>query len=251
VATLFLAILLLAAACGDSSGPAKQRQIEGPPVDLSEAGRIEVEVGYAGPVPEAAEINMRGTAACAAMHPEPVRDTSLLVSNGHVANAVVFVKSGLGEHGYAVPEDPVVIDQKGCLYVPRVAAAMLFQTVQFVNSDAEPHNVHGRPQVAKQWNFMIPRQHATRTLTLEKPEVGIRIGCDIHPWMVAYLSVFPHPYYGVTSEGGTVTLDRVPPGRYVIAAWHERLGMTEGTVTLEPSGTARVQLTYASDALKP
>jgi hypothetical protein len=69
--------------------------------------------------------------------------------------------------------------------------------------------------------------------------------------MVAYLSIFPHPYFGVTRDGGSVTLERVPPGQYVVAAWHERLGTTEQTVQLEPNGTARARITYASDALKP
>jgi plastocyanin len=243
-------IFVSAAACTDSSGPGTPRQIPGPPPDLSNAGSIRVEVSYAGPVPEPAEVNMRGTPACAAAHPEPVLDGSLRVSDGRIENAVVFLKSGLGDHGYSVPSEPVVVDQKGCLYHPRVAAAMLFQPIEFVNSDTEPHNVHGRPQIAKPWNFMISRQNASRTLAFDKAEVGIRIGCDIHPWMVAYLSVFAHPYFAVTPAEGTVTLERVPPGDYVVAAWHERLGATEQSVRLEPNGTARVELTYASDALK-
>lgn len=246
----FLAMMFVFAACSDSSEPGGPRQIPGSPPDLSNAGSIQVEVTYSGPVPAPAEINMRGTPACAAAHPEPVLDNSLLVAGGRLENAVVFLKSGLGEHGYPVPSEALVIDQRGCLYHPRVAAAMLFQPVEFVNSDTEPHNVHGRPEVAKPWNFMIPRQNASRTLTFDRPEIGIRIGCDIHPWMVAYLSVFAHPYFAVTPAGGTVTLDRVPPGSYVVAAWHERLGTTEQSVRLEPNGAARVQLAYPADALK-
>ena len=151
-----------------------------------------------------------GMAAAAAAAPFAAnRSESRL---GKLAGAVVSIKSGLGDRAFAIPEQPVVIDQKGCLYEPRVSAAMIWQPVEFHNSDREPHNVRGRPQTVEAWNFIISRQGASRTLKFDKPENGIRIGCDIHPWMAAYLSVFEHPYFGVTSNDGTVTLSTVPPG---------------------------------------
>ena len=214
------------------------------PVDLSTAGTIRVQVTFTGTVPPRRELNMRSAPVCAAAHPDPVYDESLVVDNGRVANAVVWAKSGLGDRAFPAPAAPVVIDQRGCLYTPRVAAAMVSQTVEFRNSDPEPHNVRGRPEVVRAWNFMLPRQNTSRTMAFDKPEVGIRLGCDIHPWMVAYLAVFPHPYFAVTPSDGSVTLEKVPPGDYVVAVWHEKLGTKEQTVSLAPNGTAAVAVTF-------
>jgi plastocyanin len=249
---LHLVILTLAAggaaSCSDpSSGPPPNRAVT--PVDAATAGTIRVRVTYKGTVPEPKVINMGGSPPCAELHPDPVKDNSLLVSDGKLAGAVVSIKSGLGDRAFAIPEQPVIIDQKGCLYDPRVSAAMIWQPVEFHNSDREPHNVRGRPQNVEAWNFIISRQGASRTLKFDKPETGIRVGCDIHPWMAAYLSVFEHPYFGVTSNDGTVTLATVPPGSYVVSAWHEKLGEKEQRVELAASGSAEVEIDYTESDL--
>lgn len=214
------------------------------PVDLSTAGSIQVQVSYSGSPPTPAFINMSGTPACAALHPNPVPDQSLVVDSGHVAWAVAYIKSGLGDRTFAPPTEPVVIDQKGCLYDPHVVAVMVGQPLQFRNSDQEAHNVHGRPKEVDAWNFLMSRPNSTRDVIFDKPEVGIPVSCDVHPWMRAYVSVFDHPYFAVTPRDGTVTLRSVPPGDYVIAVWHETLGTLVKPVALAPSGTATVQFTY-------
>jgi plastocyanin len=214
------------------------------PVDPATAGSIAVDVTYAGSVPAPKLLEMRSAALCAAAHAEPVYDQSLMVQDSHVGNAVVWIKDGLQTWIFAPPTTPVVMDQKGCLYEPHVAAAMVGQPVQFLNSDREAHNVHGRPTVARAWNFLLSRPGAAQTLRFDKPEVGIPVGCDIHPWMRGYLSVLPNPFFAVTPASGSVTLSQVPPGKYVVAVWHETLGTKEQAVTLEPRGTGRVQLAY-------
>src|SRR5262249_15612843 len=146
--------------------------------------------------------------------PEPVYDQSLVAHDGHLANAVVWIKGGLERWVFAVPTETVTIDQRGCLYQPRVTVAMAGQPVEFLNSDTEAHNIHGRPKVVDAWNFMMSRQGANRSLTFDKAEVAIPIGCDIHPWMAGYLAVPPTPYAAVPSESGTATLNKVPPGTY-------------------------------------
>jgi hypothetical protein len=242
-------LALGAAACSDSSsGPPPDRAVT--PVDTATAGTIRVRVTYTGKVPEPRQINMGGTPACAALHPEPVYDRSLVVEGGRLAGAVVSIKSGLGDRAFAIPEQPVVIDQKGCLYDPRVSAAMIWQPVQFLNSDREPHNVRGRPEKVDAWNFIISRQGASRTLRFNKAESAIRVGCDIHPWMAAFLSIFEHPYFGVTPSDGTVTLATVPPGSYVVAAWHEKLGEKEKPVELPARGAAEVEIEFADSDLR-
>jgi plastocyanin len=240
-----LAVTTLSVACSDSSSstPAA-KSVVATPVDPATAGTIDVSVKYQGPVPTPQELNMRSAPLCTGAHAGPVYDGSLVVHDGHLANAVVWIKSGLQHWTFAPPSAPVVVDQRGCLYHPHVAAVMVNQPVKFVNSDPEPHNVHGRPTVLSAWNFIISRQGASRTMTFDKPEVGIPMGCDIHPWMRAYLTVVDNPYFGVTGPEGTVTLRQVPPGEYVVAVWQEKLGMQEQSVKLQAKGTAVVSFTY-------
>src|SRR5262249_51996338 len=126
-------------------------------------------------------------------------------------------------------------------YHPRVAAAMVGQPVQFTNGDQDPHNVHGQPRVVSGWNFIMSKKGSTRTLNFDKSEVGIPVGCDIHPWMHAYLSVLPNPYFAVTPADGSIAFASVPPGDYVVAVWHEKLGTQEQRVTLKPSDAANLE----------
>jgi plastocyanin len=243
LAALGVVVTTLAACSGSgSSQPAAKANVT--PVDAATAGSITVHISFTGAVPAPKTINMSGVPACAALHPDPVLDESVRVANGKLADVVVYVKSGLGERAFAAPTQPVVIDQQGCLYHPQVAAVMVGQPLQFRNSDSEGHNVHGRPQIAEAWNFLMSRQGATRDVVFSKAETGIPVGCDIHPWMRAYVSVFDNPYFGVTGSDGTVALKNLPPGDYVIGAWHSTLGNLVKPISLAASGAATLDIAY-------
>jgi len=237
--------LAVLTSCSDSSAPPKQTVVA-TPVDPATAGTIRVDVAYSGTVPPPKEFDMRIAPQCAAQHQQPVYDNSLLVEGGRVANAVVWIKGGLEKWVFAPPAEPVVVDQKGCVYHPHVAAVMVGQAVEFVNSDPEAHNVHARPQVVTPFNFLMSRQGSKRTLTFDKAEVAVPVGCDIHPWMSAYVAVVGNPYFAVTPANGSVTLANVPPGEYVVGVWQEKLGTKEQRVTLEPRGTASLQFAYTA-----
>lgn len=230
------------AACSDSSQPPPQPVVT--PVDRATAGTLTATVAFGGEVPPPVEINMRAAGGCAELHPEPVFEQTVKVSDGKLADVLVFIKSGLAGRKFAFPTTPAVIDQRGCLYHPRVVALMTGQPLQFRNSDPEAHNVRGRPQEVSAWNFMMSRPGTERTLYFDKPEIGIRVGCDVHPWMSAWVSVLDHPYFGVTGADGQVVLSDVPPGDYVVGAWHEKLGTREQSVTLPASGAVRIDFNY-------
>src|SRR6266849_6167623 len=128
-----LALTTVLAGCSNSSPP--PTVVVPTPVDPATAGSIVVDVTFAGSVPPPKTLDMRSAAQCAAAHAEPVYDQSLVVRDGHLANAVVWIKDGLQSWVFAPPTTPVVMDQKGCIYEPHVAAAMVSQPVQFLNSD--------------------------------------------------------------------------------------------------------------------
>jgi len=240
---MVIAAASLVGGCKDSTSEPPP-PVVATPVDAATAAQVSVRVRYAGAVPEQKPINMASTPGCASQHPEPVYDRTLVVAGGNLANAVVWIKDGLQGWVFAPPAQSAKLDQKGCLYVPRVAAAMIGQGVEFLNSDPEAHNVHGRPEVLSGWNFMMSRQGSTRTLYFDKPEMGIQIGCDIHPWMRAYLCVLPNPYFGVTGDDGLVNLKGVPPGEYTIGVWHESLGTLEQRIALTPKSELAMEMVY-------
>jgi plastocyanin len=233
---------LILHACGESSAPPAARPVT--PVNRDTAGTIRATVKYRGSVPVPKEISMAGTPECAAAHKEPVYEESLIVKEGRLKNAVVWIKDGLGDRAFTIPDRPVQIDQRGCIYRPHVVTAMVGQPVEFLNSDPLAHNVHGHPERARAWNFMMPRPNTARSVTFDKAEVAIPVRCDIHPWMLSYVAVVEHPYSAVTADDGSAELSLVPPGVYVVGVWHETLGVLEQTVTLAEEATEILTFTY-------
>lgn len=244
-AALFACLAI--AACGGGGGE-KHTSRPVTPIDPATAGTVEVDVGFDGAVPAMQTLQMSSFAECAAQHPDPVLAGDMLVKDEKVQNAFVYIKSGLGDRGFAVPTEPVVIDQKGCLYMPHVAGAQVGQAIEFKNSDTILHNVHGSPKESSAWNLALPRQGAERTITVDHPEVMISLKCDLHPWMQAWLGVLDHPYFGVSGADGRVTLKNVPAGDYVVGIWHERFGTREATVKVTPQGTARASVSFGPPA---
>lgn len=236
-------VMILAAVVGCER---RQRERRPPtPLDLTTVGSVAGEVRFEGAaVPPQATVQLGSAKDCAAQHSGPVAAGDVLVRGGKVQNALVYVKEGLGERVFAVPSEPVVVDQKGCLFVPRVTAAEAGQPLRFLNSDPLAHNVHGVPARASGWNFSLGVQGASRTITVDEADPVIELKCDIHPWMKAYVGVFDHPYFAVTGADGRFRLDKLPPGDYVVEAWHERFGTRTAKVSLAAKEATTVDFAF-------
>lgn len=240
---LGLATLLVACGGGDTAPTTKRTAT---PLDLSTTGTIRGEVTFNGTPPPMKELAVRSFPGCASEGDGPVLSGDALVKDGRVQNAFVYIKSGLGDRVFAIPETAVEIDQKGCIYVPRVVGAQVGQQVLYKNSDTIMHNVHALPTQAQGFNMILANKGMSRAVQLERAEIMIPVRCDVHPWMQSYVGIVDHPYFAVTGADGRFELKQVPPGTYTVAVWHERFGTKDANVTVAPKGDQT--LTFALSA---
>ncbi|MCC6764504.1 MAG: hypothetical protein IT293_07545 [Deltaproteobacteria bacterium] len=240
-------LFALASVLGCERVPPTPRVVGTPtPLDPATTGTIAGRVLFEGVPPPPRTIAMESDPTCAAAHPGGLVVRDVEGADGGLADAFVYVASGLEDRVFAPPTAPVVIDQRGCRYVPRVAAAQVGQPIVFKSSDDTLHNVHGEPRANARWNFGLPGPSTERTMVLDAPEVMATVRCDVHPWMRLELSVVPHPYFVVTGADGTFRLPNVPAGAYTLAALHPTLGRRELAVTVAAGATAMATIRFAS-----
>ena len=199
-------------------------------IDPATAGTVRGTVLFEGEVPAPREVTLIN---CPQQEGGPALLQPVRVADGKLQDVFVWVKSGL--EGYdpgPVPDSEVVIDQRGCLYVPTVAGVRTGQTVAFLNSDPVPHNVRAVSDANPTFNEMMVGQDTRFDKVFKKPDIMLQSKCDIHPWMSAYLGVVAHGAFGVTGSNGGFALEGLPPGEYVVGAWHEIYGQAEQTVTV-------------------
>jgi hypothetical protein len=159
----------------------------------------------------------------------------------------IYIKTGLEGKKFEVPATPVTIDQHGCWFGPRVLGIQTGQTLQVTNSDPVTHNIHPLAEINREWNHSQGQGDAPLARRFIKPEVMIRVKCNIHSWMHAFIGVTEHPYFAVTGADGTFEIRNVPPGDYVIEAWQETLGAQEQKITVGPSGTVETSFTFKGE----
>lgn len=205
-------------------------------------GVVKATVRLEGAPPPNKELNL-GT--CTTETKGPAFADTVLAKDGKLQNAFVYVKKGLESYkGPPAPAEPIVMDQKGCLYRPHVIGAQVGQKVVFLNSDPVLHNVRTVADVNATFNEMMQTKDTRLTKTFDKEEVPVRAKCDVHPWMSAFIGVVPHPFHAVTGDAGEITLQNVPEGEYEIEAWHEAFGRQSQKVKVEARKTAQLTLTF-------
>lgn len=172
-----------------------------------------------------------------------IKDESVVANaDGTLRNVFVFVRGVTAD----APTEAVapLLDQQGCVYVPHVVGVQAGTALTIKSSDVVPHNVHFTPSKNKAGNLNMVNDGDTRQLTFATPEF-IRFKCDVHPWMAAYVGVFPHPFFATTGETGTFELKNLPAGTFTLVAWHERFGEIEKQVTIDPAKPLQVDFTFA------
>jgi hypothetical protein len=151
--------------------------------------------------------------------------------NKELADTIVVLK-GSSDKSTGASADPVVLDQKGCLYQPQILAVQTSQKLLVKNSDpaAIPmHNVHINPVAQGNQEANSSKMNVAQiagapdvTYTFPAGENFMKFQCDVHPWMFAWVTVVDSPYFAVTGKDGKFTIKNVPPGKYHLVALHRK-----------------------------
>jgi plastocyanin len=251
---LFLCLaagVLVTGGCSKSSTTAETKATAAPEqpvvyykVDSSTAGTVSGKIEYTGKSVRR-KIDMDEDPQCEKLHKTAVYDDSIEVGRKDaLVNAFVYIKTGLEGKKFEPPSNPVVIDQRGCWFIPRVIGAQTGQKMEATNSDPVTHNIHPLAKINREWNENQPEGAPPAIATLKLPEIMIRVKCNIHPWMKAWIGVVDNPYFAVTGKDGTFEFKNVPPGTYTVEAWQEALGTQDQQVTLGASGTASADFSF-------
>jgi hypothetical protein len=201
-------------------------------------------VSLEGPAPQMTEV---ANESCHAGAPKLKQETVIVGATGGLANALVYLE---GAPRSATTRPAPVLDQVDCRYVPHLLGIVAGQSLVVRSSDAGTmHNVHLTASVNAAQNFGMTAAGQTRNLKLDRAEHDppIRVKCDVHPWMTAYVAVMDNPYFAVTGDDGTFELPGLPPGSYKLVAWHELYGRREQAVTVSDDGkVAEATFVYKS-----
>jgi plastocyanin len=211
-------------------------------------GTVSGSVTLTGKAPVMADIAERkGDPVCAkqAMKYNDV----ILGKKNELQDVLVRIAPGSIKGRFPAPAD-LSVEQKDCMYLPKTFGIESGGSVIIKNEDKTTHNVHTYKGTESQFNQGQP----PGTPDIKLPEKGktyddgvITFKCDIHKWMNSSAVVTDHPYFAVTGADGTFKLDKLPPGKYKLEAWHSTFGSKTQDVTVEDGKPLAVKFEFDAD----
>ena len=172
---------------------------------------------------------------CGGIREEP---QVVLTEDGGVAEAVVYLKDVKAGKAWNDASKQAKLDNLGCKYVPRIQVAPKGSALEIANSDPILHTVHGFFGSNTLFNKALWKAKVDNE-PLETPGL-VRVDCDVHGWMRAWVYVVDNPYYAITAKDGSFTLTDVPPGTYTLVSWHEYTGAVEVPVVVKAKETLSI-----------
>jgi len=209
-------------------------------VAASSGGSISGRVIFVGDPPQAKKIKVtKDNEKCGA---EVTAEDLVVGSDKGIQNAVVSVVGLKGAP--AKPEKAPTIDQRGCVFRPHVLIAPIGVGVDILNNDGVLHNFHTYSDKNSPMNKAQPGFKKKMTETFGQPEF-IKVNCDAHSWMAAWIVITDHPFIAATDGAGVFKISDVPAGNHTIEVWHETLGKITKTVTVKAGEETKINIELA------
>lgn len=198
-------------------------------VFAGEGGTLRGQFVYDGKAPMPDPVAVTADKAFCGKH--KLVDESLVVGEGSgVANVIVYLYLKRGESvdvhpAYAALKDQKVqLDNEKCRFNPRVALLWTQQQITLGNKDAIGHNTKIDCLTNKPINPLLPPGGSIDHKFDEAERLPVQVGCNIHPWMRAWLVIRDNPYFAVTDAEGKFEIKHIPPGDWQFQFWHEKVG---------------------------
>jgi len=210
-------------------------------VSVPDGGTISGSVKWSGPEPHLTSFPITKDPQICDPDSHKTRDLERLVigPQGGVANTVVYLKDISQGKAFDFPQNRRSLDQHHCRYEPHILLVPQSTSLQMKSSDATLHTIHMDGAATYNLPFPFPDQ----TVSRDMPSAGlVNLKCNGgHVWMNAEMIVAPHPYYAVTDESGRFEITNIPPGRYVLVAWHEGWNVMRQEATFDVLTERKVQ----------
>ncbi len=240
---LFTLVILVLLIGGFNQNLHSQESVKYQIIDVSNGGSITGEVKIIGAVPKPKRMKVdKDKSPCAN---KPIFSEELLVSNKNkgIKNVIVSLLNINKGKKIELPAANPQIDQKGCVFIPHVQIISTGVTLEILNNDGILHNVHTYCIKNPSFNKAQPKFKKKMTAVFKFPEM-IKVACDAHRWMSAWIVVAEHPYYALTAADGSFKMSDIPPGTYQLQYWHEKLGKVTKEITVKPGEKTVVNMEY-------
>jgi plastocyanin len=154
-------------------------------------------------------------------------------------DAVIYIEKAPGKT-FPAPREHLKMDQKNMTFVPHVMAVLAGTTVDFLNSDDVLHNVFSPDKCAEKFNLGSWPKGQTKSYTFKDAGCTVTLLCNVHPEMEGYVVVLETPYFAVSAKDGSYAIKDVPPGKYTLKIWHEKLKGQDAAVEVSEKQNATV-----------
>jgi Polysaccharide lyase family 4, domain II len=195
---------------------------------VSDGGTIKGKVVYQGEAGTRKVVPTKDPEVCGGIREEPL---IVVGPDKGVQDAVVYLKDIQKGKALAKPAADPTINNHNCNFEPHVQAIPVGSVV-IVNSDPVMHNTHGFLGRQTVFNQALPEKGMRFPKPVRKAGM-MRVECDVHGWMLAWIYAAEHPYFAVTKKDGTFTIPDVPPGNYTLVAWQESTEEAQIPVTVK------------------